>query len=67
MENEIYQVHKTKRICQNYLSKLIRHFFTISAHTMRQSAKIQQSEVETIQRTVTNRNITQDTGNINRF
>jgi len=34
---------------------------------MRKSAKKQQSQVQTIQRTVTNRDATQDTGNINKF
>jgi len=34
---------------------------------MKQSAKIQQSQVQMIQRTVTNRNVTQDTGNINKL
>ena len=42
-------------------------FFTSSALTMRKSAKKQQSRVETIQRTATTRNITQNNGNINNF
>jgi len=33
---------------------------------MRKSAKKQQSQVQTIQRTVTSRNVTQDNGNINK-
>jgi len=42
-------------------------FFTSSALTMRKSAKKQQSQVQTIKRTVTSRNETQDHGNINNF
>jgi len=57
MENELNQVHKTKRICQTFLSNLIWQFFTSSALTMRKSAKKQQSQVQTIQRTVTSRNV----------
>jgi len=34
---------------------------------MRKSAKKQQSQIQTIQRTVTSRNVTQDNGNINNF
>jgi len=34
---------------------------------MKKTTKIQQSQVQTIQRTVTNRNKTQDNGNINKF
>jgi len=34
---------------------------------MRKSAKKQQSQVQTIQRTVSSRNVTQDNGNINNF
>jgi len=34
---------------------------------MRKSAKKQQSQIQTIQRTATSRNVTQDNGNINNF
>jgi len=34
---------------------------------MRKSAKKQQSQIQTIQRTVASRNVTQDNGNINNF
>jgi len=34
---------------------------------MRKSAKKQQSQIQMIQRTVANRNVTQDNGNINNF
>jgi len=34
---------------------------------MKKSAEKQQSQVQTIQRTVTGRNVTQDNGNINKF
>jgi len=34
---------------------------------MRKSAKKQQSQLQTLQRTVTSRNVTQDNGNINKF
>jgi len=34
---------------------------------MRESAKKQQSQVQTIQRTVTSGNVTQDNGNLNNF
>jgi len=34
---------------------------------MRKSAKKQQSQVQTIQRIVSSRNVTQDSGNINNF
>ena len=40
-------------------------FFTSRALTMRKSAKKQQSKVQTIQRTVTSRNVSQDNDNIN--
>ena len=43
MENEIYQIYKTKRIYQTYLSMSIWKFFTISTLAMRKSAKKQQS------------------------
>jgi len=39
MENAIYQVHKTKRISQTYLIRIMLWFFTISAPTMRTLAK----------------------------
>ena len=64
IENELNQVHKTKRIHQTFLSNLVWKFFTSSALTMRKSAKKQQSQ---IQRTVTSRNVTQDNGNMNNF
>jgi len=34
---------------------------------MRKSEENQQSQVQTIQRTVANRNVTQDNGNLNKF
>jgi len=34
---------------------------------MRKSAKKQQSQIQTIQRAVTSRNVTQDNGNTNNF
>jgi len=40
---------------------------TTYALTMRKSAKKQQSQVQTIQRTVTCKNVTEDNGNINNF
>jgi len=60
MENEIYEVGYTKlRECTKRLSNLMWYFFTSSALTMKKSAKKQQSQVLTIQRTVASRNVTQ--------
>jgi len=42
-------------------------FFTSSALTIKKSAKQQQSQVQTIQRTVTSENVAQGIGNINNF
>ena len=55
-----------KSSTQNQVN-LIWCFFTSSAATMRNSAKKQQSQVQTIQRAVHSRNATQDNGNINNF
>ena len=63
MENKTYQVHKTKMIWQTYLSKSS-IFFAISALTIRKAAKKQQTQVQKIRRTVTNRNVTQDIGEL---
>jgi len=49
------------------LSNLIWCFFTSSTLTMRKSAKKQQSQVQTIQRTATIRNVAHDIDNINNF
>jgi len=67
MENEIYQVHKTKRIYQTYLRRLMWYFSKISILNMRTWVKKQQSQAQTVQRTVTSRNITLDNSNINKF
>jgi len=67
MENELNQVHKTRRIYQTFYSNLIWYCFTSSAVTMRKFAKKQQSQVQKIQWTVPSRNATQDNGNINNF
>jgi len=60
LENELNQVHKTMRIYQTFLSNLIWYFYTSSALTIRNSAKKQQSQVQTIQKTTTSRNVTED-------
>jgi len=64
MANELNQVHKIKTIYQTYLSNLIWHLFISNLLNTRKSAKKQQSQVQTIQRTVTSRKVTQDNGNI---
>jgi len=61
----LYQLHRTKRIYQTFLSNIIWYLFTSSALIMTKSAKKQQSQVQTIQITVITRNVTQDNGNIN--
>jgi len=43
---------------QTFLSNLMWYFFTSSAFTLKKSAKNQQSQVLTIQRTVASRNVT---------
>jgi len=66
LENEIYLVHKAKGIYHTDMSRLIQKFYTISALVMRRSTNKQQPQIQMIQRTVTNRNITQ-VWNINKF
>ena len=66
MENEINHLHKIRRIYQTFFSYSNWLFFTSSAVTLRKSAK-QQSQVQTIQRTITSKNVTQDNANINNF
>jgi len=67
MENELNRLHKTKRIYQTFSSNLIWLYFTSSALTMRKSAKKEQSQVQTIQRIVISRYVTQDNDNTNNF
>ena len=67
MENELNQVHKTKRKYQIFLGNLTGIFFTSNALTMRKLAKKQQSQVQMIQRTVTSRNVILNNGNIKKF
>ena len=62
-----YIKYTKRRMCQTFLSNLIWSFFTSSALTMRKSAKNQQSQAQTIQRTVSSRNESQNNDNINNF
>jgi len=66
MENELYQVHKTKRIYQTFLSNLIWYFFykQRSYHVEINEKRI---TGQTFQRIVTSRNVTQDNVNIKNF
>jgi len=52
MESKLNQLHRTKRRYQTILSNLIWYIFTSSALIIRKSAKKQQSQVQTIQITV---------------
>jgi len=65
MENELYQVHQTKRIYQTFLSNLFWYFFYMQRSYHEEISEKQQSQVQTIQKTVTSRNATQDNGSIN--
>jgi len=69
MENDICLVHKTKTIYQTYWSKLMLVFYYQRSASCdeKNSEKTQQSPVQTIQRTITGRNVIQDNGNTNKF
>jgi len=67
MENDLNQVHKTKRIHQTFLSNLNLLFFYKQHSYLEIISEKQQSQVQAIQRTVTSRNVAQDNCNINNF
>ena len=65
IENEIYQVQKAKRIYQTFWSNLV--IFYNQRYYHEEIIEKQQSQVQTIQRIVTSRKVTQNNGNINNF
>ena len=69
MENELYQVQKTTRIYQTFLNNLICCFFYNKQRSYHEeiSEKKKQSQVQTIQRTVSSRNVTQDNDIMKKF
>jgi len=64
MENAIYQVHKTKRISQTYLIRIMLSFFYNQRSNQENISQKQQAQVQMIRSTVPSTNVTQDNGNI---